>query len=85
MLIKIVVKLAQSCYLYSCIFLLYCPRRIFSFGKFRLSRRKDSFDGVVLPNLNKFVTRSDKMVTKCGFGHSELLISTESAIKELYN
>ena len=29
------------------------------------------------------MTRSDKRVTKCPFGHSELLIPTERAIKEL--
>ena len=29
------------------------------------------------------VTRSDKRVTKCQFGHPELSIPTESAIKEL--
>ena len=31
----------------------------------------------------QIVTRSDKRETKCPLGHSELLISTESAIKEL--
>ena len=30
------------------------------------------------------MTRSDKRVTKCRFGHSELLIPRERAIKELY-
>ena len=33
---------------------------------------------------SKYVTRSDKRVTRCQFGHSELLIPTDSAYKELY-
>ena len=34
--------------------------------------------------MNIIVTCSDKRVTKCQFGHSELLIPTESATMELY-
>ena len=33
--------------------------------------------------ISKYVTRSDKRVARCQFGHSELLIPTESATEEL--
>ena len=37
----------------------------------------------ISPDANNYVTRTDKRVTTGLFGHSELLIPTESAIKAL--
>ena len=49
----------------------------------RTQYHKDFFYLYNLDGATANVTRSDKRVTKCHFGHSELLIPTESTMKEL--